>query len=95
MFSCKFCQIFKNTFFYRTPPVDASNINKDSIVLILTSHNCFKSCVKARPEKSFLEKGASFSELLVVIFVKLMFEDVTELRNMHTVLQVNHYQIRA
>ena len=23
LFSCEFCQIFKNTFFYRTPPVAA------------------------------------------------------------------------
>ena len=26
VFSCVFCEIFKNTFFYRTPPVDASRI---------------------------------------------------------------------
>ena len=25
VFSCEFCKIFKNTFFYRTPPVAASN----------------------------------------------------------------------
>ena len=24
VFSCEFCEISKNTFFYRTPPVDAS-----------------------------------------------------------------------
>ena len=24
MFSCEYCEIFKNTFFYRTPPVAAS-----------------------------------------------------------------------
>ena len=24
MFSCEFCEIFKNTFFYRTPPVAPS-----------------------------------------------------------------------
>ena len=24
VFSCEFCEIFKSTFFYRTPPVDAS-----------------------------------------------------------------------
>ena len=24
MFSCEFCNIFKDTFFYRTPPVTAS-----------------------------------------------------------------------
>ena len=26
MLSCDFCKIFKNTFFYRTPPVAAFNI---------------------------------------------------------------------
>ena len=26
MFSCEFCEISKNTFFYRTPPVAASGI---------------------------------------------------------------------
>ena len=26
VFSCEFCEIFKNTFFYRTPPVAASDI---------------------------------------------------------------------
>ena len=24
LFSCEICEIFKNSFFYRTPPVDAS-----------------------------------------------------------------------
>ena len=27
MFSCKFCEIFQNTFFYRTLPVAASEMN--------------------------------------------------------------------
>ena len=26
-FPCEFCEIFKNTFFYRTPPVAASAFN--------------------------------------------------------------------
>ena len=30
-FSCEFCEIFKNTFFYRTPPVAAS----DNLKLLL------------------------------------------------------------
>ena len=30
MFSCEFCEIFKNTFFYRTPPVAASVTKTDS-----------------------------------------------------------------
>ena len=25
VFSCEFCEIFKNTFFYRAPPMAASN----------------------------------------------------------------------
>ena len=29
VFSCEFCEIFKNTFFYRTPPVAASVFEKD------------------------------------------------------------------
>ena len=28
VFSCEFCEISKNTFFYRTPPVAASDITK-------------------------------------------------------------------
>ena len=28
MFSCKICELFKNTFFYRTPPVAASENNE-------------------------------------------------------------------
>ena len=28
VFSCEFCEIFKNTFFYRTPPVAASEMQK-------------------------------------------------------------------
>ena len=28
MFSCEFCEISKNTFFYRTPPVAASEVSK-------------------------------------------------------------------
>ena len=27
MFSCEFCEIFQNTFFHRTPPVAASEMN--------------------------------------------------------------------
>ena len=27
MFSWEFCEIYKNTFSYRTPPVDASEMN--------------------------------------------------------------------
>ena len=37
MFSCEFCEISKNTFFYRTPPVAASDLN--------VIHNGKMSCV--------------------------------------------------
>ena len=30
MFSCEICQIFKSTFFYRTPPVAASENGVDT-----------------------------------------------------------------
>ena len=33
MFSCEFCEIFKTTFFYRTPPVAASVYIKDICLL--------------------------------------------------------------
>ena len=29
VFSCKFCKIWKNTFFYRTPPVAASECDEE------------------------------------------------------------------
>ena len=32
MFSCKFCEIFKNTFFYRTPVVAASESEREDLV---------------------------------------------------------------
>ena len=30
MFSCKFCEISENTFFYRTPPVVASVVRRNT-----------------------------------------------------------------
>ena len=29
VFSCEFCEVFKNTFFYRAPPVAASECNEE------------------------------------------------------------------
>ena len=31
VFSCEFCEISKNTFFYRTPPVAASDIHRSKL----------------------------------------------------------------
>ena len=36
VFSCEFCEIFKNTFFYRTPPVAASDLCWVKIIPQLT-----------------------------------------------------------
>ena len=35
-FSCEFCEIFKNTFFYRTPPVAASETPSLTIAITIT-----------------------------------------------------------
>ena len=39
MFSCAFRAIFKNTFFYRTPPVDVSVLNKPLKVVLIGDHS--------------------------------------------------------
>ena len=43
VFSCKFCEISKNTFYYRTPPVDASGENKNKqktkLTIVLPEHS--------------------------------------------------------
>ena len=36
MVSLEFCEIFKNTFFHRTPPVFASEIRKTTLSLLFT-----------------------------------------------------------
>ena len=35
---CEFCKIFKNTHFYRTPPVTASELNSKYEELLLVVH---------------------------------------------------------
>ena len=35
VFSCEFCEISKNTFSYRTPPVAASVFNKNPLKLLV------------------------------------------------------------
>ena len=37
VFSCKYCEIFKNSFFYRTPPVAAS------VEFLIVCDSCFKN----------------------------------------------------
>ena len=38
LFSCEFCEISKNTFFLRTPPVAASDERKYTFVLLIFSY---------------------------------------------------------
>ena len=45
MFSCKFCEISKNTYFYRTPPVAASHkacnfIKKETLAQVFSCEFC-------------------------------------------------------
>ena len=37
-FSCEFCEIYKNTFYYRTPPVAASGVAINFAILELFSN---------------------------------------------------------
>ena len=44
MFSCEFCEIFKNTFFHRTLPVAASKIRKTTLSLLFTYVWALSNC---------------------------------------------------
>ena len=41
MFSCEFCEIFKNTFFHKTPPVAAFAANE----ICFPNNTCFDQFV--------------------------------------------------
>ena len=53
MFSCEFCEIFKNTFFHRTPPLAASFLHL---------------CVRALDTSAGFQKGKSFTFVLEHIY---------------------------
>ena len=52
VFSCEFCEIFKNTFFYRTPPVAASVIWFCSTVIL----NYFNPLMSDGNKSSYIVK---------------------------------------
>ena len=53
MFSCKICKIFKNTFFYRTPPVAASDSSAKVFFNKVTVHQAGNLIKKRPPKKVF------------------------------------------
>ena len=61
VFSCEFCEISKNTFSYRTPPVPASETSRNkphfaSIDLVITHYKANKL------QKRTLRQSTSFGE---------------------------------
>ena len=64
MFSCKFCEISKNTFFYWTPPVAASN-------KLCWKNQCFVS-IKNQWIGNLEMRQLKFASLLANIFVKAL-----------------------
>ena len=60
VFSCEFCEIFKNSLFYRTPPVAASNFSQLILSIFLFPQH-FSQCI--------LPGGKKFSQLIVSIFI--------------------------
>ena len=52
MFSFEYCEIFKNTFFYRTPPVIAS---------VVACYRCVNSAKSRRVEVSLAARNMKFS----------------------------------
>ena len=76
VFSCEFCEIFKNTFFYRTPPVDASeytilsggalttgNVSKKNASGIWTKLICYSNIYKKHLRRSTLQQKLKVESL--------------------------------
>ena len=60
VFSCEFCEIFKNSLFYRTPPVAASSFSQLILSIFLFPQHF---------SQYILPGGKKFSQLIVSIFI--------------------------
>ena len=72
VFSCEFCEIFKNTFFHKAPPVAASILCPSSVVICLDGY--FKSTVANKPflyEGAFIKYLSIISKSIMIFFSKL------------------------
>ena len=58
VFSCEFCEIFKNTFFYRTSLVTASEINNVLFKVLIKTNNisCQTFTICPQPSTKFILK---------------------------------------
>ena len=70
MFSCEFCKISKNTFFYRTPPV-ATSLITDFLII------CLLSLMRVSMEVS-VEKWKKVRPALVEMFIVIVIENESE-----------------
>ena len=53
VFSCKYCVVFKNSFFYWTPPVPASNVVPGKFFWVLSSYNIWGKYLRKQNYKFF------------------------------------------
>ena len=80
VFSCEFCKIFKNTFFYRTPPVAACKRSRANETRI--------SLVKSRNDKNKLNKRKNylsakfFNKANTVLAISVLIPSTTLFHNL-------------
>ena len=53
VFSCEYCVVFKNSFFYWTPPVPASNVVPGKFFWVLSSYSIWGKYVRKQNYKFF------------------------------------------
>ena len=61
-FFCEICEIFKNTFFYRTPPVAASGSSLKKMFKKRLRHRCFLVNVAIFLKTSLLKTASATSK---------------------------------
>ena len=69
MFSCEFCEIYKNTSSYRTPPVAASEDWK-FMLSNATTERCFQKWPFQNPLKNYLKIMCKGQTLLITFLME-------------------------
>ena len=72
-FSCEFCEISKNTFFYRTPRVAASGCINRGLFCKVTSNERWLFCCFYNPHKNQIPKHLKKWKAHQYLFLKLLW----------------------
>ena len=76
MLSCEFCEISKNTFFYRTPPVAASVYTKNlRYQLIPSRYNFYQRILQSHWTRGPTKRGSLRSYLPLIIISDQKFKN--------------------